>query len=138
MFNMGDRVLRTGPSDYSRGMIRGNTYTVKEQPDNRWLTLEGMSGAWDSRNFARASTACAVPATTAAPAAAALAVQVGGGHYKKLKIQPVEYIMANNISYMEGNVIKYATRWRDKGGVQDLEKAIHYLQMLIEQEKKNA
>lgn len=57
--------------------------------------------------------------------------QVGGDHYSKLAIQPVEYIQANNIPYMEGNVIKYVTRWRDKGGIADLEKARHYIDMLI-------
>lgn len=57
--------------------------------------------------------------------------QIGGDHYAKLAIQPVEYIQANNIPYMEGNVIKYVTRWRDKGGIADLEKARHYIDMLI-------
>lgn len=57
--------------------------------------------------------------------------QIGGDHYSKLAIQPVEYIQANNIPYMEGNVIKYVTRWRDKGGIADLEKARHYIDMLI-------
>ena len=60
-----------------------------------------------------------------------LDVQVGGDHYKKLKIQPVEYIQENQIGYMEGNVIKYVTRWKDKNGIADLEKAKHYLDMLI-------
>lgn len=64
-----------------------------------------------------------------------LAVQVGGDHYKSLKIQPVEYIHANNIGYFEGNVIKYVTRWRNKNGIADLEKAKHYIDLLIEQEK---
>lgn len=69
----------------------------------------------------------------------ALDTQVGGGHYKSKVIQPVEYIHANGIGYFEGNVIKYVTRWRDKNGVQDLEKAIHYLKLLIELENnKNA
>lgn len=58
--------------------------------------------------------------------------QVGGDHYKKLKIQPVEYILANNLGYIEGNIIKYITRWKDKGGVQDLEKIKHYCDLLIE------
>ena len=62
--------------------------------------------------------------------------QVGGDHYKKCKIQPVEFIMANGIGYMEGNVIKYVVRHKDKGGIADLEKAMHYLQMLIEYERK--
>lgn len=65
-----------------------------------------------------------------------LATQVGGNHYKDLKIQPVEYNHANNIPYMEGNVIKYVTRWRAKGGIKDLEKARHYIDLLIELEQK--
>lgn len=66
----------------------------------------------------------------------ALDIQIGGGHYKQLKIQPVEYILANNIGYVEGNVIKYVTRWKDKNGIADLEKAKHYLDLLIEQQQK--
>lgn len=62
----------------------------------------------------------------------ALDVQVAGTHYKDLPIQPVQYIQANNIPYMEGNVIKYVSRWRTKGGMDDLRKAKHYLEMLIE------
>ena len=60
-----------------------------------------------------------------------LSKQIGGDHYKAKGIQPVEYCMANNIGFMEGSVIKYVTRWKDKGGVQDLEKARHFLDMLI-------
>lgn len=67
----------------------------------------------------------------------ALNTQVGGDHYKKLKIQPVEYIYANNIGYMEGNIIKYVTRWRDKNGVADLLKARHYIDLLLELEEKS-
>lgn len=62
----------------------------------------------------------------------ALGVQVGGDHYKNKAIQPVEYCMANNIGFMEGSVIKYVTRWKDKGGVEDLKKARHFLDMLID------
>jgi hypothetical protein len=62
----------------------------------------------------------------------ALEKQIGGGHYAKLKIQPVDYIMANGLDYLQGNVIKYVTRFRDKAGVQDLDKAIHYIEMLKE------
>lgn len=64
----------------------------------------------------------------------ALSVQVAGTHYKGLSIQPVQYIHANGIGYFEGNVIKYVTRWRAKGGIADLEKAKHYIDMLIELE----
>lgn len=66
----------------------------------------------------------------------ALEVQVAGDHYKKQAIQPVQYIHANGIGFFEGNVIKYVTRWRDKGGIADLEKAKHYIEMLIELETK--
>ena len=69
------------------------------------------------------------------PGDPALARQVGGEHYKKLAIQPVEYIHANGIGYFEGNVIKYVTRWRDKGGLGDLHKAKHYIDLLIELER---
>jgi hypothetical protein len=63
-----------------------------------------------------------------------IATQVGGDHYKKLRIQPIEYIHANGIPFAEGNVIKYVTRWRDKGGIRDLEKAKHFIELLIELE----
>ena len=76
-------------------------------------------------------------ATFAQTLQSALAVQVGGNHYKDLKIQPVEYIHANNIGYMEGNVIKYVSRWRTKNGLKDLEKAKHYIELLIELESAN-
>ena len=65
-----------------------------------------------------------------------LETQVGGNHYKEFKIQPVEFIHANNIGYMEGNIIKYVTRWKLKNGVSDLEKARHYIDILIELENK--
>lgn len=58
--------------------------------------------------------------------------QVGGDHYKKLEIQTWDYIIANNIGYMEGNIIKYVSRWKEKGGEKDLLKAKHYLDKLIE------
>ena len=68
----------------------------------------------------------------------ALQVQVGGRHYKDLAIQPVEYIHGNNLGYMEGNVVKYVTRWKTKNGLADLEKAKHYIELLIELETTNA
>lgn len=58
--------------------------------------------------------------------------QCGGNHYKKQPVQPWDYIAANNLGYFEGNIVKYVSRWRDKGGVEDLRKARHYLDKLIE------
>lgn len=61
-----------------------------------------------------------------------LTTQVGGSHYKDMKIQPIEYIFANNLGFAEGCILKYISRWRSKGGVDDLRKAKHYIEMLIE------
>jgi hypothetical protein len=58
--------------------------------------------------------------------------QVGGNHYKKYRIQPAEFSYYNNIPYLEATAIKYLCRWRDKGGIQDLEKAKHFIDLLIE------
>ena len=58
-------------------------------------------------------------------------VQIGGGHYKDLAIQPIDYILENGLGYCEANVVKYITRWKSKGGVEDLRKAKHYIDLLI-------
>ncbi len=62
----------------------------------------------------------------------ALDQQVGGGHYKGLAIQPVEYCQRNNLGFCESSVVKYVTRWKEKSGVEDLRKARHFIDLLIE------
>ena len=62
--------------------------------------------------------------------------QVGGGHYKDFAIQPVEFITRNNLGFLEGCVIKRMCRWQAKGGVEDLRKAIHEIELLIEEQPK--
>jgi hypothetical protein len=57
--------------------------------------------------------------------------QIGGNHYDKMKIQPITFIVDNEIPFIEGNIIKYVCRWKDKGGIEDLKKAKHYLDILI-------
>lgn len=64
----------------------------------------------------------------------ALDKQEGGSHYKEMVIQPVEYTFHNNLNFLQGNVVKYITRYKSKNGRQDLEKAIHYIELLIELE----
>ena len=64
----------------------------------------------------------------------ALTSQVGGDHYKTLAIQPVEYIHRNGLPFIEGSVVKYVTRWRTKNGIEDVKKARHFLDLLIEME----
>ena len=64
-----------------------------------------------------------------------LKVQVGGSHYKDMPIQPIEFIIANDLGFVEGNIIKYTCRYKQKGGVEDLKKVKHYVQMLIDKEE---
>ena len=59
-------------------------------------------------------------------------MQVGGDHYMDKVIQPWDYIVSNNLGFLEGNIVKYITRWKEKNGVADLRKAQHYLAKLIE------
>lgn len=63
----------------------------------------------------------------------ALEKQVGGEHYK-LPIQPIEYIYKNKLGFLEGNVIKYITRHKNKNGAEDIKKSIHYCQLLLKLE----
>ena len=63
--------------------------------------------------------------------------QVGGNHYLKYKISPVEFIIKNNIGFVEGNIIKYILRFKEKGGAEDLQKAKHYIELLIESTKSS-
>lgn len=62
--------------------------------------------------------------------------QVGGNHYANMAITPTKYIMENNIGWLEGNAIKYISRYKNKNGVEDLKKAIHYIELIIEKETK--
>ena len=59
-------------------------------------------------------------------------IQIGGDHYKEKTIQPWDFIAANQLGYFEGNIVKYVSRWQGKGGINDLKKARHYLDKLIE------
>jgi len=62
--------------------------------------------------------------------------QVGGSHYKKMKIQPSKFVIENELLFPEGNVIKYICRHRFKNGKEDLEKAVHFIEMIIERDYK--
>ena len=63
--------------------------------------------------------------------------QEGGNHYQKHKIQPYTFITANELNFFQGNVIKYVVRYKDKNGIEDLKKIIHYCELEIEEMKKN-
>ena len=68
------------------------------------------------------------------PGAPALDYQVAGTHYRDMPIQPAEFIHRNGLGFIEGNVVKYVCRYRNKNGIEDLRKARHYLDMLIDWE----
>jgi len=64
----------------------------------------------------------------------ALQKQVGGSHYAEMAIQPIEFITANQLSFLEGNIIKYVCRHRNKNGADDIKKAMHYCELLLQME----
>ena len=66
-----------------------------------------------------------------------LSSQVDGNHYTSMKIQPAEFINENNLEFAEGNAIKYICRHQKKGKKKDIEKAIHYLEMILERDYDN-
>lgn len=63
-----------------------------------------------------------------------LDTQIGGNHYKGYNIQPIEFLIKNNIPFPEGSIIKYALRHRDKNGAEDIRKIIHYAKLILELE----
>jgi hypothetical protein len=95
---------------------RGERVFYEERKEAAWLALEhalsGMNGGYH------------LPS--------ALEVQEGGAHYKTKSIQPVQYWFANSLDAFQGAVVKYITRFREKGGLLDLKKVIHYTQIYIE------
>ena len=74
----------------------------------------------------------------AAVVTAAFDQQIGGDHYLNFNIQPIEFIERNRLGFSAGNIIKYLCRYKSKGGIEDLEKARHYLDLLIELETDDA
>lgn len=111
---------------------RGNGYAANGGNEMKLCQKHGLPGDECPACFFDPATAVVEGLVSAS----ALDTQVGGDHYKTKAIQPVQYCMANGIGFMEGSVIKYVSRWRDKGGLQDLEKARHFLDLLIEYEKE--
>lgn len=64
-------------------------------------------------------------------------IQIGGDHYKHYAIQPLQFIEANNLSFAQGCVIKYILRYKEKNGIEDLKKAKHYIDLIIESQTSN-
>ena len=66
--------------------------------------------------------------------ATALQKQVNGSHYVDMAIQPIEFITANELDFLQGNIIKYVCRHKKKNGADDIKKAIHYCELLLQME----
>lgn len=132
MFKEGDEVVCVddrGGQNY--GLIEGRIFKVRSASLTDCILYEVPDMLWLNNRFVLASE---YSAADNLKEQTALDIQHGGQHYKGMKIQPVEFIHANNIGYMEGNAIKYLCRWQMKNGLEDLNKAKHYIELLIEME----
>ena len=129
---------RSHPSQESRGIWWG-IVRVLEHPSTRrrlalWCGLLQFS-KYDLRNTPQiVRGARKVEGKHSGVTMSAMDRQVSGSHYKTMMIQPLEYALANDLGICEHAVVKYISRWRDKGGVDDLRKAAHYIEILIERE----
>lgn len=97
-----------------------------EDGQKLYFTIDERREAFDSSYFTLDTYSEFQKAAPVDP----LKEQVGGDHYKSLKIQPIEYIVGNNLGWCEGNIVKYITRWKQKGGAKDIDKVIHYAELL--------
>ena len=107
-----------------------NNRTQQEVPHlfdtHRYTPMVGRDDAWIRNQERISDRGMAVSGDTGN----AWDKQVGGGHYKQYAIQPAQFALANNLDYAQSNAIKYIVRHKDKNGVQDLDKAIHYIELL--------
>jgi hypothetical protein len=97
-------------------------------------SLAKIRKAWYNNSMTKLNTqgAGVHPTINEIMETSALRKQVAGSHYRQFPIQPIEFIVKNNLPFIEGNIIKYICRWQDKGGVEDLNKVIHYVELLKE------
>lgn len=119
-FKVGDRVKRIA-NEFPEILI-GSEWVVSEAWEgSNTIAVEGLPNYWTSDNF-KLVLENEQDVKTYNP----LNAQEGGGHYKDRGIQPLEYTMKNNLSFCEGNVVKYISRYKSKNGIEDLAKVIHY------------
>jgi len=130
-FKVGDKVRKI-VSDNLDGTNRfsvGDIKTVVDIDECNWVVVEGFNGGNNPDRLELVEEAVISDS--------ALDVQIGGDHYKLLKIQPMQYALENNLNYAQANSIKYITRYKNKHGIEDLKKAIHCIELLIEHEEKS-
>ena len=125
-FKVGDKIVRVACSWYDMPIF--SEWVVSSVPNDVEVELCGVKGCWLSEYFELAEDEPAVNnlADSETKTYNPLIAQEGGGHYKDKGIQPLEYTMQNNLSFCEGNVVKYISRYKSKNGIEDLAKVIHY------------
>lgn len=129
--NTEPKIMVTQPKTCSRCMFFDGLNTRVELPVRCVSCGAGMT------NF-KARGVLPAPHPYSAKSQSALDTQVAGTHYKDMKIQPVEFIHANGLGFLEGCIVKRICRWKNKNGVEDLRKIIHEVNLLIELEERNA
>jgi|GEM_PF-836869 len=135
-FSPGDKVILTYPECEAHKAIEDFIGYVEEAYETECTIYKDdpNEGFWVKNSEIELISKAAVAVVTESKSA--LDKQIGGGHYKDKGIQPIQYIFANKLGFCEANIVKYASRWKDKNGIQDLEKIIHYAELLIEQARK--
>lgn len=121
--------------DRNAGLIEVTTFGDEERKFIPGLTRQQIGEALDEERAHDSHPSVRLNreiAENAIRIRAALSSQVGGDHYRQMKIQPVEFIIANGIGFLAGNVIKYAARYKAKGGAEDVRKIIHYCKLILE------
>ena len=126
-FKVGDKIKRTrkGWSD----MPLGSVWCVSHVVDDEEIRVNGLDySSWSSEYFelVNEETNTSQNELNKKVFYSPLTVQQAGDHYKKKGIQPIEYGLANNLSFPQINIVKYITRHEDKNGLDDLAKSIHY------------
>lgn len=118
-------------------LVRGNVGSFESLKVDQWD--DGLPKIGSAYGFPCDAAGFPVPRPPKAPEVKPKSVwdtQVGGNHYTKMKIQPFQFSMANKLDPMQHTIIKYVTRFRDKNGIQDLEKAKQTIDLLIAHEKE--
>lgn len=116
-------------------MSNSTAETMSEIHAEKWAMKAALDASCAQQERWTHAADTATLHTEACAAPKANDVQHGGRHYKQLGIEPWDYVAANGLGFFEGNAVKYLTRWRSKGGVEDLCKAQHYIDKLIELEQ---
>lgn len=126
-FKVGDHVRRV--SNAFEDMQLGSFWVVDYVPNDEEIRLLGSKDYWLSECFELVGDEGVVEISTDSESKTynPLVAQEGGGHYKNRGIQPIEYSHANNLSASQHSVVKYITRYYDKGGIEDLSKIVHFV-----------